>query len=215
VEPLATIVAINLLLAGDPRKVVDLTVARVPLQLRSRVIFWGIGGAVLQRVCIAAICQQLLSIIGLTLAGGIIFLYVAWHGYRRIVAISDASIMTQPETAVGQPDLGYWTAIRRMLAADFTSSFGVLIAVAGAAGSSTLVLFIGLAISVAVMAVASGALSALVARYSLLAWIGLLLMVWVALDMIYMGSHQFTCAVYEIGCSETLWHGILHRFGPN
>jgi YjbE family integral membrane protein len=213
VEPLATIVAINLLLAGDPRRVVDLIVARVPRELRSRVIFWGIGAAVLQRVVIAGICQLLLSLVGLTAAAGVIFLYVAYDAYRRIIALSAPPKAIESTASTSRLDLGYWSAIRKMLAADFAASFGVLVAVAGAAGSSTLVLYIGLSISVAVMAVASGALSAFLARYSLVAWIGLLLMVWVALDMIYRGSHEFTCEAYEIGCSETIWQGLLHRWG--
>ena len=88
-----------------------------------------------------------------------------------------------------------------------------VLAVAGAAKGSTLVLVIGLAVAIILMAVASHYIAKLLVKYPWIAWIGLLIILWVALDMIYDGSHEVTCKAYGVGCSETLWQGILHRLG--
>jgi predicted tellurium resistance membrane protein TerC len=88
-----------------------------------------------------------------------------------------------------------------------------VLAVAGAAGESTLVLVIGLAIAIVLMAVASTYIAKLLARYPWIAWIGLIIIVYVALDMIYRDSHKIVCAAYGVGCSETIFQGILHRLG--
>jgi predicted tellurium resistance membrane protein TerC len=88
-----------------------------------------------------------------------------------------------------------------------------VLAVAGAAGESTLVLVIGLAIAIILMAVASTYIAKLLARYPWIAWVGLIIILYVALDMIYRDSHRIVCAQYGVGCSETIWQGIKHRLG--
>ncbi len=88
-----------------------------------------------------------------------------------------------------------------------------VLAVAGAAGESTLVLVIGLAIAIVLMAVASTYIAKLLARFPWIAWIGLLIIVYVALDMIYRDTHKIFCELYQVGCSETIFQGILHRLG--
>ena len=88
-----------------------------------------------------------------------------------------------------------------------------VLAVAGAAGESTLVLVIGLSIAIILMAVASNYIAKLLGRYPWIAWFGLLIILYVALDMIYRDIHQIACLNYGIGCSETIWDGIMHRLG--
>jgi predicted tellurium resistance membrane protein TerC len=88
-----------------------------------------------------------------------------------------------------------------------------VLAVAGAAGESTAVLIIGLGLAVLLMAVASNYIAKLLSRYPWIAWVGLLIIVIVALDMIYRDSHNILCSAYNFGCSETLWQAVLHRLG--
>jgi predicted tellurium resistance membrane protein TerC len=88
-----------------------------------------------------------------------------------------------------------------------------VMAVAGASKGSTLALVLGLGIAIVLMAVASAYIAKLLVRQPWIAWIGLAIILWVALEMIYEGSHQVTCKAFEFGCSETLWQGILHRLG--
>jgi len=92
-------------------------------------------------------------------------------------------------------------------------SFLAMNAVAGAAKGEPLVLFIGLAVSIILMAVASNFIAKLLVKYPWIAWIGLLIIVWVAFEMIYAGSHEVACKAYNFGCSETLLEGIKHRLG--
>ncbi len=87
-----------------------------------------------------------------------------------------------------------------------------VLAVAGAARQSTVVLVVGLLVGILLMAMASHALARLLVRYHWIAWLGLLMIVWVSLEMIYQGSHEVTCKMYNFGCSETLFDGIIHRF---
>jgi predicted tellurium resistance membrane protein TerC len=88
-----------------------------------------------------------------------------------------------------------------------------VLAVAGAAGESKLVLILGLSFAIVLMAVASNYIAKLLHRYPWIAWVGLLIILFVALDMIYRDSHQVACAAYGVGCSETIWQGIKHRLG--
>ena len=114
---------------------------------------------------------------------------------------------------VPQNETSFWSALWTIILADVSMSLDNVLAVAGAAGESTLVLVIGLSIAIILMAVASNYIAKLLARYPWIAWIGLIIILWVALDMIYRDSHNIVCAAYGIGCSETLWQGVLHRLG--
>ncbi len=214
---LFNIIMIDLTLAGDNAIVVGMAASRVAPSMRSKVIFWGITGAVVLRILFSAVAQQLLQVIGLTLAGGLLLLFVSWKMYRQIVGGEEHSL-EEVEGKLGQaPDpaneAGFWPALWTILLADLSMSLDNVLAVAGAAGESVGVLVIGLAIAIVLMAVASNYIAKLLSRYPWIAWIGLLIIVFVAIDMIYTDSHKLTCATYGIGCSETLWQGILHRLG--
>ncbi len=207
---LLNITMIDLVLAGDNAIVVGLAASRVSPQIRAKVIFWGITAAVILRVLFAAITVQLLAIIGLTLAGGILLLWVCWKMYRQVTSGDNNS---QVVAATPDTELGFWSAVGLITLADVSMSLDNVLAVAGAAQGQTLVLVIGLALSIMLMAVASHFIAGLLVKHPWITWIGLLIILWVALSMIYQGSHEVTCRAFNFGCSADLWHGILHRLG--
>jgi YjbE family integral membrane protein len=215
--PLINILMIDLTLAGDNAIVVGMAAARVERSMRGKVIFWGILGAVVLRILFSGIAQQMLQVIGLTLAGGLLLLFVSWKMYRQIVEGNEHSIHDVEHQLASETtphgEASFWSALWTIILADVSMSLDNVLAVAGAAGESTLVLVIGLGIAIVLMAVASTYIAKLLAAYPWIAWIGLVIIVYVALDMIYRDSHQIVCAAYGIGCSETIWQGFLHRLG--
>ncbi|HML28503.1 MAG TPA: TerC family protein [Hyphomicrobium sp.] len=214
--PLFNILMIDLTLAGDNAIVVGMAASRVEKSMRMKVIFWGILGAVILRIIFSGVAQQMLQVIGLTLAGGIL-LFVSWKMYRQIADAEANSIHeVEKNLASGAPHpnpMSFWGALWTIILADLSMSLDNVLAVAGAAGESTLVLIIGLAIAIVLMAVASTYIAKLLARYPWIAWFGLAIILYVALDMIYRDSHRIACANYGIGCSETIWEGVKHRLG--
>lgn len=214
---LFNILLIDLTLAGDNAIVVGMAASRVHPSMRGKVIFWGIAGAVVLRILFSAVTQQMLQIIGLTLAGGLLLLFVCWKMYKQIVESNGHSMEEiEQNLASGKitgTEAGFWSALWTITLADLSMSLDNVLAVAGAAGESTLVLVIGLAVAIILMAVASSYIAKLLERYPWIAWLGLFIILYVALDMIYRDSHQVACAAYGVGCSETIWEGIKHRLG--
>lgn len=214
---LFNILMIDLTLAGDNAIVVGMAASRVEKSMRAKVIFWGILGAVVLRIIFSSIAQQMLQVIGLTLAGGILLLFVCWKMYKQIVEADTHSIHeVEKNLASNVPhpnETSFWSALWTIILADLSMSLDNVLAVAGAAGESTLVLVIGLAFAIILMAVASTFIAKLLAKYPWIAWVGLLIILYVAADMIYRDSHRIVCQTYGIGCSETLWQGIKHRLG--
>lgn len=207
---LINITMIDLVLAGDNAIIVGLAASRVAPDIRAKVIFWGISAAVILRILFAAITVQLLAIIGLTLAGGLLLLFVCWKMYRQIVTGNDH---TETSDVGNGKELGFWSAVGLITLADLSMSLDNVLAVAGASKGSTLVLVIGLTVAIVLMALASHMIAGLLVKYPWITWIGLLIILWVALDMIYEGSHEVACQAFNFGCSETLWQAILHRLG--
>src|SRR5262245_47864224 len=206
---LLQIVVIDVVLAGDNAIVVGLAASRVAPELRARVIFWGILGAVLLRIGFAAVTVQLLAIVGLTLAGGILLLWVCWKMYRELQhaphAASAGAAVSGSEGQVGKQQLGFWGAIVQIIIADVSMSLDNVLAVAGAAKGHTGVLIVGLAIAVVLMALAASYIARLLARFPYLTWVGLLIVLYVALEMIWRGSHEVVCAyVPEAICRQGL-----------
>ncbi len=216
-DELAKIIMIDVVLAGDNAIVVGLAASQVAPQLRAKVIFWGITAAVVLRILFAAMTTKLLAIVGLTLAGGLLLLWVCWRMYRQISGPSEHSLedIESGNIAAVPADkqLSFWGAVWQITLADVSMSLDNVLAVAGVAKGSTLVLVIGLAVAIVLMAVASHFIAGLLVKYPWISWVGLLVIVWVALDMIYSGSHEVSCKMYDFGCSETLWQGIKHRLG--
>jgi YjbE family integral membrane protein len=214
---LFNILMIDLTLAGDNAIVVGMAASRVHESMRAKVIFWGIAGAVVLRVLFSSIAQQMLQVIGLTLAGGFLLLFVCWKMYRQIVEGDEHSI-EHVERRLNEPtpaghEATFWSALWTIVLADLSMSLDNVLAVAGAAGESTLVLVIGLTIAIVLMAIASNYIAKLLHRYPWIVWIGLLIILYVAFDMIYRDSHQIACKAYGMGCSETIFEGIKHRLG--
>jgi YjbE family integral membrane protein len=208
---LINITMIDLVLAGDNAIIVGLAASRVAPEIRAKVIFWGIAAAVVLRIIFAAITVQLLAIIGLTLAGGLLLLWVCWRMYREITN-GEEHAHAATAAAPGH-ELGFWKAVGLITAADVSMSLDNVLAVAGAAKGNVLVLVIGLTVAIVLMAVASHYIASLLVRYPWITWIGLAIILWVALGMIYEGSHEVTCRAFNFGCSETLWQAIVHRLG--
>lgn len=214
---LLQIIMIDVVLAGDNAIVVGLAASRVAPDIRSRVIFWGIAGAVILRVLFASVTVQLLAIVGLTLAGGVLLLWVCWKMYRQITSGEEHDIDQIEEGVasknVSGKEMGFWSAVSQIIVADVSMSLDNVLAVAGAAKGEPLVLVVGLAVAIVLMAVAAHFIARLLVRYPWITWIGLLIIVYVSFDMIYRGSHEVTCQVFNFGCSEDLFSAILHRLG--
>jgi YjbE family integral membrane protein len=208
---LTNVIMIDLVLAGDNAIIVGLAASQVAPEMRARVIFWGIAGAVLLRIIFAALTTQLLAIIGLTLAGGLLLLWVCWKMYHQIKdhavqPLSLGAASTQGDTAVAAAQtMSYGAAIWQIIVADVSMSLDNVLAVAGAAKGSNAVLIIGLTVAIIMMAVASHYIAGLLVKYTWITWIGLAVILYVAFDMIYDGSHEVACKGYGIGCQTDLW----------
>jgi YjbE family integral membrane protein len=181
---LAQVLMIDVVLAGDNAVVIGLAAARVPKEMRKKVIFWGLVAAVVLRIAMAAVAVQLLAVIGLTLAGGILLLWVCWRMWRDIAGTKDHA---GPEIAAGASAK---RAILQILVADISMSLDNVLAVAGAARDHLDVLVLGLLMSVGLMGAAAGYIAKLLERYRWIAYIGLAIVVYVALSMIWHGWHD-------------------------
>src|SRR5262245_61666101 len=193
---LLQIIIIDVVLAGDNAIVVGMAASRVAPELRAKVIFWGIAGAVLLRIGFAAITVQLLAIVGLTLAGGILLLWVCWKMYRELRHASHpapAGAAVSGSEAEAGNQLGFWSAIVQIVVADVSMSLDNVLAVAGAAKGHTGILVIGLAIAVVLMAVAASFIAKLLVRYPWITWVGLIIVFYVAVDMMWRGSLEVVC----------------------
>lgn len=194
---LLQILVIDVVLAGDNAIVVGLAASRVQPELRAKVIFWGLAGAVALRILFASITTQLLAIVGLTFAGGILLLWVCWKMYREIRA---GAVMHEAEGrphslgAAAAPDtarpMTLGAAILQILIADVSMSLDNVLAVAGAAKGHLWVLIVGLLVSIVLMAIAASFIAKLLARYHWITWIGLAIILFVAVDMIWRGSAE-------------------------
>lgn len=216
-DELIKVFLIDVTLAGDNAIVVGLAAAQVSPEIRNKVIFWGIAAAVILRILFAAITQQLLAIVGLTLAGGILLAWVCWKMYREISHGNSAETLNAIEGGEGRAVVGkevtFWAAVMQITLADLSMSLDNVLAVAGAAGESELVLVIGLGLAIVLMAVAAHFIARLLVTYPWIAWLGLIMILWVAADMIYRGGHEVACEAYQVGCSEDLYHAVRSRLG--
>lgn len=180
---LAQVLLIDLVLAGDNAIVIGLAVARLPAAQQKQAILIGVAAATVVRVIFALVAVQLLAVIGLTLAGGLLLLYVAWKSWRELrhAARSDASGTTAPPARLRD-------AAMKIIIADISMSLDNVLAVAGAAREHPVLLAIGLVVSVALMAAAANLIARLLTRHHWLIWVGLLIVLYVALDMIHTGT---------------------------
>ena len=181
---LAQVLMIDVMLAGDNAVVIGLAAAKVPVALRRKVILWGLIAAVGLRVGLAVIAVSLLQVIGLTLAGGILLLWVSWRFWR------DISGQHQAGHQEVDPNASLKRAILQIVIADISMSLDNVLAVSGAAVGHLDVLVIGLLLSVALMGAAAEMIARLLERWRWLSYLGLLIVVYVALSMIWHGSRD-------------------------
>ena len=173
------IVFIDLVLAGDNAIIIGMVASKFPPDQRKKVIFWGIGGAVVLRIILTLLTAYLLQITGLRLIGGILLLYIVYKLYVDV--IKGAS--KQEDIKVDNSN--FFKAIWTVLLADFTMSLDNVLGVAGAAGHHYHLLIFGLILSIVLMAVAANLISGWIKKYKWIAWLGLLAILIVAVDLIY------------------------------
>lgn len=193
---LLQVLLVDIALAGDNAVVVGLAVAGLPRGQRRPAIIVGIGGATVLRILLGVLAVQLLSVVGLVLAGGFLLLWVCWRMYRELRQSSAAG-------AGGLPARGKTLAesALQIVLADLSMSLDNVLAVAGAAEGHTWVLVVGLTVSVVLMGCAAAAIAALLERHRWIAWAGLLVVAYVAVKMIWDGGHEVI---------DTAWPGWLH-----
>ncbi len=174
------IVFIDLVLAGDNAIIIGMVASKFPPEQRKKVIFWGIGGAVLLRIILTLLTAYLLQITGLRLIGGVLLLYIV---YKLYVDVIQNSSDKNKNITVKKSSL--LKAIWTVLLADFTMSLDNVLGVAGAAGHHYHLLVFGLILSIILMAVAATLISRWIKKYKWIAWVGLLAILLVAVDLIY------------------------------
>ena len=176
---LTQIIFIDLVLAGDNAIIIGMVASKFPVDQRKKVIFWGIGGAVILRIILTLLTAYLLQITGLRLIGGLLLLYIVYKLYVDV--IKGAS----NEEDVKVDNSSFLKAIWTVLLADFTMSLDNVLGVAGAAGHHYHLLIFGLMLSIVLMAVAANLISEWIKKYKWIAWIGLLAILVVAIELIY------------------------------
>ena len=176
---LTQIIFIDLVLAGDNAIIIGMVASKFPVEQRKKVIFWGIGGAVVLRIILTLLTAFLLQITGLRLIGGILLLYIVYKLYVDVIkgASKDEDIKVDNSS--------FLKAIWTVLLADFTMSLDNVLGVAGAAGHHYHLLVFGLILSIVLMAVAANLISGWIKKYKWIAWVGLLAILLVAIELIY------------------------------
>lgn len=193
---LLQVIMIDLVLAGDNAIIIGLAAAGLPKEQRSRAILIGILAATVLRICFAAVTTQLLQIVGLLLAGGILLLWVCWKMWRELrtshTAEQDAvDVLDEADKngdGPGMPRKTFAQAAWQIVIADVSMSLDNVLAVAGAAREHPGVLIFGLALSIALMGIAANFIAKLLQRQRWIAYVGLVIILYVALEMIYRGS---------------------------
>lgn len=190
---LVQVVAIDVALAGDNAIVVGMAAAGLPAVHRGRAILIGILAAAVLRIVFASFTMQLLEVVGLLLAGGLLLLWVAWKLWRELSGNAELE-REESQDAADSDDIGrcksFAQAVWQIIVADVSMSLDNVLAVAGAARHHQWVLVAGLALSVALMGVAANVVAGLLNRYRWIAYVGLLIILYVALRMVWDGSHE-------------------------
>ena len=176
---LTQIILIDLVLAGDNAIIIGMVASKFPLEQRKKIIFFGIGGAVILRIILTLLTAYLLQITGLRLLGGVLLLYIVYKLYTDVIKGSDH------EENVKVDNSSFLKAIWTILLADFTMSLDNVLGVAGAAGDHYGLLVFGLVLSIALMAFAATLISNWIKKYKWIAWAGLLAILIVAIELIY------------------------------
>ena len=176
---LTQIILIDLVLAGDNAIIIGMVASKFPLEQRKKIIFWGIGGAVILRIILTLFTAYLLQITGLRLLGGVFLLYIVYKLYVDVIKGTDH------EDNIKVDNSSFLKAIWTILLADFTMSLDNVLGVAGAAGDHYGLLVFGLILSIILMATAATLISGWIKKYKWIAWAGLFAILIVAIELIY------------------------------
>ena len=180
------IIFIDLILAGDNAIIIGMVASKFPPEQRKKIIFWGIGGAVILRILLTLITAYLLQITGLSLLGGLLLLYIVYKLYVDVIRNSQ-----NDEENIKVDSSSMLKAIWTVLLADFTMSLDNVLGVAGAAKDHYFLLVFGLVLSIILMATAATLISRWIKEYKWIAWVGLFAILFVAIDLIYTDIKLF------------------------
>lgn len=198
---LGHVIMIDLVLAGDNAIVIGLAAAGLPKEQRTKAILIGIAAATVLRIIFAILTTQLLAIVGLLLAGGVLLLWVCWKMWHELrtpqhdleaaeEALENADLNQDGTVAGGAPRKTFAQAAWQIVIADVSMSLDNVLAVAGAARDHPEILVFGLVLSIAMMGLAANFIARLLQRHRWIAYVGLLVILYVALDMIYRGGQE-------------------------
>ena len=174
------IVFIDLVLAGDNAIIIGMVASKFPLDQRKKIIFWGIGAAIILRIIFTLITAYLLQISGLRLIGGLLLLYICYRLYVDVVKDKSTE-----ENNIKVDNSSFFKAITTVIIADVTMSLDNVLGVAGAARDHYFLLVFGLVLSIILMATAATLISKWIKKYKWIAWLGLIAILIVAIDLIY------------------------------
>ena len=180
------IVLIDLVLAGDNAIIIGLIASQFPPEQRKKIIFWGISGAVILRIILTLLTAYLLQIQGIRLIGGLALLYIVYKLYVDVI-----KKQSENHENIKVDNSSFFKAITTVLIADFTMSLDNVLGVAGAAKDHYFLLIFGLLLSIAIMAVGATLISGWIKKYKWIAWLGLIAILVVAVDLIYTDIKLF------------------------
>ena len=180
------IVLIDLVLAGDNAIIIGMVASQFPAEQRKKIIFWGIGGAIVLRIILTLLTAYLLQIQGLRLIGGLALFYIIYKLYKDVIKKNSEELDN-----IKVDNSSFFKAIMTVLIADFTMSLDNVLGVAGAAKDHYFLLIFGLLLSIAIMAVGATLISGWIKKYKWIAWLGLIAILVVALELIYTDIKLF------------------------
>ena len=181
------IVFIDLVLAGDNAIIIGMVASQFPTEQRKKIIFWGIGAAVVLRIIFTLITAYLLQITGLRLIGGILLLYICYRLYVDVIKMKSNA----EENIKKVDNSSFMKAITTVILADVTMSLDNVLGVAGAARDHYMLLIFGLVLSIVLMATAATLISGWIKKYKWIGWVGLLAILFVAIELIYTDVKLF------------------------
>ena len=181
------IVFIDLVLAGDNAIIIGMVASQFPTEQRKKIIFWGIGAAVVLRIIFTLITAYLLQITGLRLIGGILLLYICYRLYVDVIKMNSNA----EENIKKIDNSSFMKAITTVILADVTMSLDNVLGVAGAARDHYMLLIFGLVLSIVLMATAATLISGWIKKYKWIGWVGLLAILFVAIELIYTDVKLF------------------------
>ncbi len=181
------IVFIDLVLAGDNAIIIGMVASQFPTEQRKKIIFWGIGAAVVLRIIFTLITAYLLQITGLRLIGGILLLYICYRLYVDVIKMNGNA----EENVKKVDNSSFMKAITTVILADVTMSLDNVLGVAGAARDHYILLIFGLVLSIVLMATAATLISGWIKKYKWIGWVGLLAILFVAIELIYTDVKLF------------------------